>query len=748
MTTRPSSLITLATCNLNQWALDFDGNAQRILESCRLAKEKGASYRLGPELEICGYGCEDHFLENDTFDHCWESLAGLLEGGATDGLLCDFGMPVLHSGVRYNCRVICRDRRVLLIRPKTAMADNGNYREGRYFTAYSAPANGAANRAEKHLLPTTFLSQFGQRDAPFGLYHLQCADGTTIGCESCEELWTPQASHIDLALRGVEIIGNGSGSHHELRKLSTRMELMISATRKCGGVYLYSNQRGCDGGRTYYDGCAMIVVNGRIVAQAPQFDVHDVNVIAATIDLEDVRSYRASHPAFGIQAARLATEEGGGGSNSVMCEDVHLVFDPANPSSFNKNRPTITCESLDLSIKIPEEECCLGPACWLWDFLRRSGAAGFFLPLSVYTSRDPNLGGADSSSVAAIVAVMTILVTKAARDDPEGDVAKDCRRVCRKDQGNSLWVPTPQEMANLVLHTTFMGTDNSSNVTNSRAKRLGDAIGSYHSSIKIDLCVNAVLQVFQITTGHMPRFASRGGTMTEDLALQNIQARLRMVMAYLMAQLLPWVRGRSGFLLVLGSANVDEGLRGYMTKYDCSSADLNPIGAISKGDLKRMLVFLSKEYPGFDVLAEIANAPPTAELRPIDAATAEAAGHSQTDEEDMGMTYEELGYFGRLRKISRCGPVGMFKKLVVTWNHLAPSEVASKVKRFFYYYSLNRHKMTTITPAYHAEAYSPDDNRFDLRQFLYNTRWTRQFAVIDEIVAQYPDSEQDKDKND
>ncbi len=35
---------------------------------------------------------------------------------------------------------------------------------------------------------------------------------------------------------------------------------------------------------------------------------------------------------------------------------------------------------------------------------------------------------------------------------------------------------------------------------------------------------------------------------------------------------------RQGFLLVLGCANVDEGLRGYLTKYDCSSADINPIG--------------------------------------------------------------------------------------------------------------------------------------------------------------------------
>lgn len=56
-----------------------------------------------------------------------------------------------------------------------------------------------------------------------------------------------------------------------------------------------------------------------------------------------------------------------------------------------------------------------------------------------------------------------------------------------------------------------------------------------------------------------------------------------MVLAFLLAQLMPWVRGKSGFLLVLGSANVDECLRGYLTKYDCSSADINPIGRALEG---------------------------------------------------------------------------------------------------------------------------------------------------------------------
>lgn len=101
----------------------------------------------------------------------------------------------------------------------------------------------------------------------------------------------------------------------------------------------------------------------------------------------------------------------------------------------------------------------------------------------------------------------------------------------------------------------------------------------------------------------------------------------------------------------------------------------------------------------------------------------------------MGMTYEELSVFGRLRKVARCGPFSMFEKLLHEWNgRLAPAEIATKVKRFFYFYSVNRHKMTTLTPAYHAEAYSPDDNRFDLRQFLYNTTWSWQFKRIDSLT--------------
>lgn len=171
--------------------------------------------------------------------------------------------------------------------------------------------------------------------------------------------------------------------------------------------------------------------------------------------------------------------------------------------------------------------------------------------------------------------------------------------------------------------------------------------------------------------------------------------------------------------MVLSAANIAEGLFGYLTKYDCSAGDLNPIGGINKSDLKSFLSWFAKEY-NIDVFREIAEAKPSAELRPFDP---KASYSTQDDEAEMGLTYAELDEFGKLRKIERCGPLSMFERLVIKWDHLSPEQVSEKVKRFFRAYSTARHKMTVLTPSYHAESYGTDDNRFDLRQFLYDTTW-------------------------
>ncbi|VDN32635.1 unnamed protein product [Gongylonema pulchrum] len=166
--------------------------------------------------------------------------------------------------------------------------------------------------------------------------------------------------------------------------------------------------------------------------------------------------------------------------------------------------------------------------------------------------------------------------------------------------------------------------------------------------------------------------------------MQNIQARVRMVSAYLLAQLALYFGQKPGSLLVLGSSNVDEvctalfSLVGYMTKYDCSSADFNPIGSLNKTDLRDMLKY-ARNSMGFSSLSQIIDAPSTAELLPRG-----AGSKPQLDEVlillsygyvEIGLTYEELAEIGLLRKPGCFGPYSTFLELRTQWRHKPVEEV-------------------------------------------------------------------------
>ncbi|CAH1103685.1 unnamed protein product [Psylliodes chrysocephalus] len=438
------------------------------------------------------------------------------------------------------------------------------------------------------------------------------------------------------------------------------------------------------------------------LSRARQFALSEVEVIASTIDLEDIRSYRHCLRSN----ATLA-------SSSLSYPRVVVDFS----LSLEHDATFPTAVPIDWHFLEPEEEIAQGPACWLWDYLRRSGQGGFFLPLS---------GGVDSSSTAVIVYSMCNLVLESIHQGGDQKVLSDLRRILASPE----YTPkNAQELCNKILFTCYMASENSSKETRTRADILAGSLCSTHTNIIIDKAVTACIEIFTTATTLIPKFSSNGGCARQNLALQNIQARIRMVLSYLFAQLMLWTRGRPGGLLVLGSANVDESLRGYLTKYDCSSADINPIGGISKTDLRRFMNYAKTKF-NLPILNDIIAAPPTAELEPL-----KQGALAQTDEEDMGMTYEELSQYGRLRKIECCGPYSMYCKLVQTWSSKYTSkQVAEKVKHFFRCYAINRHKMTVVTPSYHAESYSPEDNRFDLRPFLYRANWSWQFRAIDKQV--------------
>lgn len=618
-------------------------------------------------------------------------IAKIIDHPDCQDILLDIGAPVRHHNIRYNCRIYIYNRRIILIRPKMWLAGDGNYYEGRWFTPWAK-----ARYTEDYSLERIVGEITGQTTVPIGDALLSTFD-TCIGAETCEELFTPSNPGIGMGLAGVEIFTNSSGSHHELRKLKSRVELIRHCTRS-GGIYLYANQRGEDGsGRLYFDGCAAIFCNGEIMAMSSQFSLNDIEVVTATLDLEAVRSFRTS-------ASRS--------SQAAQAPAYRRIEVSMSLSRREDNFDPLVVPSLPIEVNYhpPEEEIALGPACWLWDYLRRSRQSGFFLPLS---------GGLDSASTAIIVYSMCRMAFSAAQEG-NSTVLADMRRIAGEAE-DSTWLPSsPQEFCGRMFYTCYMGTTNSSKETRGRAKGLAKDIGAVHTDLNMDTVITALVGLFHLVTGFTPKFKVHGGSNTENLALQNIQARSRMVVAYLFAQLLPLTLGRSGSLLVLGSGNLSEQLRGYLTKYDCSSADLNPIGSVDKADLISFLKW-SKTHMKLPIIDEFIVATPTAELVPF------SETYTQSDEEEMGMTYAELSVFGRLRKIDKCGPYGMFQRLLHAWSgQYTPREIYDKVNRFFFYYAINRHKQVTITPAVHCDNYSCDDNRFDQRPFLYNASWSWQ----------------------
>ena len=664
------------------------------MKSIEQCKKNGSTIRIGPELEVSGYGCEDHFYEIDTINHSWEVIADILDTNLTDDILCDIGLPIIYQGINYNARVIIYNRKILLIRPKMALADDGNYRENRWFTAWNKEFV-----LENFDLPLVVQNVNGQKNCKIGLGIIQAND-CSYAVEMCEELWVPHSPSIEYCMLGVDIISNSSGSHFQILKQERRIELIVNSAKKNGGVFIYSNIAGCDGGRLYFDGGSFICLNGKMISEGKRFTLNEIDIVSGVVDLIELRSYRNSIKSRCVQSSFIKCVP------IIELDGFLCKEDPKNFNPFNFITPKIYTF---------EEEIALAPSCWIWDYLRRSGASGLFLPLS---------GGADSSCVAIMISILTKMIFKEISENKNQFVLEELRKIVKNKE---YYPKSEREIANNILITCYMGSKNSSETTRLSAKNLSEEIGSYHKEVNIDKIVSAFSDTFTEEFKLIPKFNSQGGSDAEDIALQNIQARIRMTLSYFIASLIPWIRGKAGFCLMLSSGNLDECILGYLTKYDCSSGDLNPIGSISKERLKKFLVYCEKFY-GYKSLSAILNLVPTAELRP------QNENHQQTDEEDMGLTYKELSIMAQLRKDYRCGPVSMFKRLLTVWNELIPQQIYNKVKIFFRKYSINRHKMTVITPSLHAESYSLDDNRYDLRQFLYDANWTFQFKNIDKFM--------------
>lgn len=635
------------------------------------------------------------------------------------------GLPVYKDGSLYNCRVVILNSKILMIRPKTKLADSGNYRESRWFAAWAVDSG-------IHWFPLpSFIAQLtSQQYVPFGSEIIieivppridSCISRLfpiRIGFEMCEEMWVADAANVRLfGEKGVHIIINGSGSYWEIRKLDRALELMKTATSKTGGLYVFSNLIGCDGARICFYGRSLVALNGKVVAKTTTMEtfLRDVDYAIYKLDPLDITNYRqqynirsapnsSSRLIFYADSNRLEIDSG-----LVDCpESVTISIHNFNLYQTNSS-PNPPCHLTDI---LPEQEIMIYGSLWLWDYLRRchSWCKGFVVPLS---------GGLDSASVVCMVYCMCVHIF----DHLQKEIVLKSDTNFFKALGSILEsmplsrIKSPKELCQKLLRCVYLKTNYSGKASEERASRIAKMCGAEFHIIDFT-------EIYQSVDKLTSSTLDRPTPKTIPLRIQNVQARLRMLLTYDLSDC---------NRLVLATGNVDEALVGYLTKYDCSSADINPIGSLSKQDLRRFLAYIRDKVlmEDTEVLTQTLNAIPSAEL----------TGESQSDEQDLGLTYEELSLFGRLRRgeFGACGPYSLFCKLLENAENFNqptnPIIIANKVKRFFILHARNRHKQTVLTPSLHAESFSPDDNRFDQRQFLFDPNWSRQFKSIDERVA-------------
>ena len=644
------------------------------------------------------------------------------------------GMPVLKDSALYNCRILLLNSQIVVIRPKTRLAMNGNYRESRWFTAWD---DGSQGLMTWFPLPSFITELNGQMRAPFGdksiieiglnSHSLVSTTPLRIGFEICEELWHSDAQHINLfGKRGCHLVLNSSASYWEIRKLSRALNLMKSASFKSGGVYAFANLVGCDGGgRLCFYGRSLVVMNGDLIAMTTDSETmfNEIQTAIAYIDVNEVTQYRLQNnirtQTHRILGSNLVFDCLDGTNYNSTVIDIEKVV-TININGFNALKTSNVSQKVThfkhLNLR-PEEEIMNYCSLWLWDYLRRCinrGLEGFIVPLS---------GGLDSASVVCLVySLSTLLYQQMINKNQE---IIENLKILFKNPKIVDRIDSPKDICHKLLKCVYLSTRYSGRDSHDRAKSLAESVGCHFIAHNFD-------NIYELINTSVPLDIKADNDVV-TLQKQNLQARLRMVLTYYFSE---------GKRLVLATGNVDEALVGYLTKYDCSSADLNPIGSISKNDLKNFMRFC-KEFieDKNDVITRIVDAIPSAEL----------TGEDQSDEQDLGLTYDQLSIFGKLRRgqFGTYGPFGMFCKIWEERNstHIrsafpdlnqstGPEVIATKVKRFFTLYANNRHKQTVLTPALHSETYSPDDNRFDHRQFLFDPKWKFQFQQIDGKVQQ------------
>ncbi|MDF1812244.1 MAG: NAD(+) synthase [Verrucomicrobiales bacterium] len=621
--------INVGAVSVNQTPLDWQGNRDRIIASITEAKAAGISIICLPELCVTGYGCEDMFLAPEVGERALQTLGEILPH--SKNAIVAVGLPVWFQSSVFNGVFLLVDGKIAGCVCKKNLAGDGLHYETRWFKPW----------------PVGIVDYLhtGSEKVPIGDLIFEI-DGVRIGFEICEDAWVAERPGVRLARRGVDIILNPSASHFAFGKQQIRERFVLEGSRAFACAYVYANLLGNESGRIIFDGGTAIASGGNLVATGNRFSFKDFLITSAPIDINLSRMHQAK------QASHDPILAGNPDSTVRLRTEIH------------ETKKFIPCPATQRDkVLSKEEEFARAEALGLFDYMRKSWSRGFVVSLS---------GGADSGAVACLVKIMVDLAC--------GELG---RSEFRKKLG---YIDFPgKNYTEALLTCVYQATRNSGEVTRNAAAQIAKEIGAQYQEWDIDPLVEGYRKTVEKGIGR------ELGWETDDITLQNIQARVRSPGIWMIANI--------NNALLLATSNRSEAAVGYATMDGDTSGGLSPICGIDKAFLRNWLVWLEKEgapdIGPFPALSAINAQAPTAELRPGD--------QNQTDEGDL-MPYPLLDAIEKLAIRDKKLPVEVYQLICETWSETwAPDQLKQWTIRFFKLWTRNQWKRERYAPSFHLD---------------------------------------------
>ena len=241
---------------------DPQKNTEDVLQKLRQADAQGCDVVVFPELALTGYTCADLFFQETLLR---ASVAGIerivRESAAYPAITVAVGVPLVIAGQMYNCGAVISGGVLRGIVPKTYLPNYSEFYERRWFSSSEDLPVNRVSAGE--------LGLSGDYEIPVGRDLLfRIGDGTLLGVEICEDLWTPMPPSTLMSLNGAEVIVNLSASNETVGKRSYRQDLVKHQSAICGCIYGYTSA-GCTESTQdlVFSGHSLVAENGAILGE-------------------------------------------------------------------------------------------------------------------------------------------------------------------------------------------------------------------------------------------------------------------------------------------------------------------------------------------------------------------------------------------------------------------------------------------------------------------------------------------------